>query len=63
MRLGNGLADMRGMLDAQVNVGIGTDGATCSDNQNMYEIMRLASMVSKVQGPDREQLDDDRGGV
>jgi guanine deaminase len=52
MRLGNGIADMRGMLDAKVNVGIGTDGASCSDNQNMYENMRLASMVSKVQGPD-----------
>ena len=52
MRLGNGLADMRGMLDAKVNVGIGTDGANCSDNQNMYENMRLASMVSKTQGPD-----------
>ena len=52
MRLGNGIADMRGMLDSKVNVGIGTDGASCSDNQNMYESMRLASMVSKVQGPD-----------
>ncbi|MBV8394430.1 MAG: amidohydrolase family protein [Alphaproteobacteria bacterium] len=52
MRLGNGIADMRGLLDAKVNVGIGTDGASCSDNQNMYENMRLASMVSKVQGPD-----------
>lgn len=52
MRLGNGLADMRAMLDAKVNVGIGTDGANCSDNQNMYENMRLASLVSKVQGPD-----------
>ncbi len=52
MRLGNGIADMRGMLDAKVNVAIGTDGASCSDNQNMYENMRLASMGSKVQGPD-----------
>ncbi|MFM8546669.1 MAG: amidohydrolase family protein [Betaproteobacteria bacterium] len=51
MRLGNGLADMRAMLACGVNVGIGTDGANCSDNQNMYENMRLASMVSKVQGP------------
>src|SRR5262249_4626179 len=31
---------------------IGTDGANCSDNQNMYEAMRLASFVSKVRGPD-----------
>jgi 5-methylthioadenosine/S-adenosylhomocysteine deaminase len=52
MRLGSGLADTRAMLTAHVNLGIGTDGAVCSDNQNMYEAMRLASFVSKVQGPD-----------
>jgi 5-methylthioadenosine/S-adenosylhomocysteine deaminase len=52
MRLGNGLANMRGMLDLGVNVGIGTDGASCADNLNMYEAMRLASFASKVQGPD-----------
>ena len=55
MRLGSGLADARGMLNHSVNVGIGTDGANCSDNQNMYEAMRIASMVSKVQGPDQRQ--------
>ena len=52
MRLGSGLANVRGMLDARINVGIGTDGASCADNQNVYEAMRLASMASKVQGPD-----------
>jgi len=52
MRLGNGLADARAMLERGVNLAIGTDGSSCSDNQNMYESMRLASMVSKVQGPD-----------
>jgi guanine deaminase len=52
MRLGSGLADSRSMLDRRVNLGIGTDGANCSDNQNMYEAMRLASFVSKVRGPD-----------
>jgi 5-methylthioadenosine/S-adenosylhomocysteine deaminase len=52
MRLGSGLADSRSMLDRGVNLGIGTDGANCSDNQNMYEAMRLASFVSKVRGPD-----------
>jgi guanine deaminase len=55
MRLGNGLADVRGMLARKVNVGIGTDGANCSDNLNMYESMRLASMVSSSQGPDTDQ--------
>jgi 5-methylthioadenosine/S-adenosylhomocysteine deaminase len=52
MRLGGGLADSRAMLDRRVNLGIGTDGANCSDNQNMYEAMRLASFVSKVRGSD-----------
>ena len=52
MRIGSGLADARTMLERRVNLGIGTDGATCSDNQNMYEAMRLASLVSKVQGPE-----------
>jgi guanine deaminase len=55
MRLGNGLADMRGMLERRVNVGIGTDGANCSDNLNMYEAMRLASFASKAQRPDLER--------
>jgi 5-methylthioadenosine/S-adenosylhomocysteine deaminase len=52
MRLGSGLADARAMLERRVNLGIGTDGANCADNKNMYEAMRLASFVSKVQGPD-----------
>ena len=52
MRLGSGLADTRSMLERRVNLGIGTDGASCADNQNMYEAMRLASFVSKVQGPE-----------
>ena len=55
MRLGSGLADARAMLERHVNLGVGTDGAVCSDNQNMYEAMRLASFVSKVQGPDVER--------
>src|SRR5438552_16377786 len=52
MRLGSGLADTRGMLERRVNLGIGTDGANCADIQNMYEAMRLASFVFKVQGPE-----------
>ena len=52
MRIGSGLADARSMLERRVNLGIGTDGASCADNQNMYEALRLASLVSKVQGPE-----------
>jgi len=52
MRLGNGLFNFRRMRDLGVNVGLGTDAASCGDNLNMYESLRLASMVSKCQGPD-----------
>ncbi len=52
MRLGNGMFRFRRARDVGVNVGLGTDGANCSDNQNMYEAMRYASMLSKVQTPD-----------
>jgi guanine deaminase len=52
MRLGAGVARVRRMLEHRVNVGIGTDGANCSDNQNVFEAMRLASLVSRIQGHD-----------
>jgi guanine deaminase len=50
--LGSGIAHARRMLEFGVNLAIGTDGANCSDNQNMYEAMRMASYVSHVRSPD-----------
>lgn len=55
MRLGSGIAPARRMLAAGVHLGIGTDGANCSDNLNMFEAMRLASLASHVRGPDYRQ--------
>jgi len=52
MKLGNGMFAMREALDAGVTVGLGTDTCSCGDNLNMYEAMRAASLLSKVQGPD-----------
>lgn len=54
LRLGSGIADMRDMLRHGITVGVGTDGSTSSDNQNMYEAMRLAALVSRVK---TEQVD------
>ncbi|MFQ5930956.1 MAG: amidohydrolase family protein, partial [Nitrospiraceae bacterium] len=48
LRLGSGIAPARKMIDNRINVGIGTDGSASSDNQNMFEAMRLASFVSRV---------------
>ena len=63
MRLGNGLADVRGMLNRKVNVGVGTDGASCSDNQNMYEAMRLASFAPRYRARTWQQLAHHRRGA
>ena len=52
LRLGSGISAIREMVSAGVNVGIGTDGANCSDNQNMFEAMRFASFVSRVRSHD-----------
>ena len=42
---------VREMLDAGVAVGLGTDGSVCADNQNLFEALRIASVVSTVRFP------------
>jgi guanine deaminase len=48
LRLGNGIADIRRAIAGGVTVGVGTDGSSSADNQNMFEAMRLAAFVSRV---------------
>ena len=48
LRLGNGIADMRRVMAGGVTVGVGTDGSSSADNQNMFEATRLAAYVSRV---------------
>ena len=61
MLLGNGIAAVRSMLDRKLNVGIGTDGASCCDNQNMYESLRVAAYGSNAQGARQRPLARERG--
>ena len=48
LRLASGIAPVRSYLDAGLHVAIGTDGSASSDNQNMFEAMRLASHLSRM---------------
>ncbi len=48
LRLGSGLAAVRRMLQAGLNVAVGSDGSNSSDNQNMFEAMRLCAYVSRI---------------
>jgi len=52
LRLGSGIAPARQMMDRGIPVGIGTDGSVSSDNQNMFEAIRLAAYVSRARSPD-----------
>jgi guanine deaminase len=51
LRLGCGIAPVREMLDRGVSVGLGTDGSICADNQNLFEALRIASVVSTIRFP------------
>ena len=47
LKLGNGFADIRNMLKHNINIALGTDGASSNNNLNMFEEMHLAALVNK----------------
>src|SRR5262245_61852808 len=51
LRLGCGIAPVREMLDRGLAVGLGTDGPVCRGNQNLFEALRIASVVSTLRFP------------
>ena len=48
MKLASGIAPVKKMIDAGVNVAIGTDGASSNNDLDMWEEMRTASLLQKV---------------
>ena len=52
LRLGAGVAPVKAMLNAGLNVGVGTDASTCGDALNMFEAQRLANYLSRIHSPD-----------
>jgi 5-methylthioadenosine/S-adenosylhomocysteine deaminase len=56
MKIASGIAPITEMLEAGVRVGIGTDGAASNNDLDMWEEMRLASLLQKVDRMDPEAL-------
>lgn len=53
LKLGSGMADLLAFRRAGVPVGIGCDGAACSNHLDNFEELRLAALLQKVKhGPD-----------
>lgn len=48
LKLASGFAPVNQMLEAGLNVGIGTDGPSSNNDLDMFEEMRLASFVAKA---------------
>lgn len=47
MKLGNGFANVQKLMDAGVNVCLGTDGSGSNNTQNMFQEMNFASLIYK----------------
>jgi cytosine/adenosine deaminase-related metal-dependent hydrolase len=47
LKLGSGIANIYQYLKEGINVSLGADGAPCNNNLNMFQEMRLASLLQK----------------
>ncbi|HDZ35453.1 MAG TPA: N-ethylammeline chlorohydrolase, partial [Thermococcus sp.] len=52
MKLASGVMPLQRLLNAGVNVGLGTDGAASNNNLDMVEEMKLAALLHKVHNLD-----------
>jgi 5-methylthioadenosine/S-adenosylhomocysteine deaminase len=55
LKLGAGIAPVRRLLDAGVNVALGTDGVSSNDTARIFDVMRTAALVQSATGPDYER--------
>jgi len=58
-KLGNGIARVMDFLEAGINVGLGTDDAPCNNNNDMFEVMKYASLFQKAVHTDASLLSSD----
>ena len=56
MKLASGVSPVAKMLEAGVRVGLGTDGAASNNDLDMWEEMRLAALLAKVDTMNPEAL-------
>lgn len=57
LKLASGIAPIQKMIDAGVNVTIGTDGSSSNNNVDMIEEMHIAALLGKIYNGDPTALD------
>ncbi len=57
MKLASGMAPVAEMIAAGVNVGLGTDGEKENNNLDMFEEMKVASLLGKLRSMDAAAMD------
>lgn len=55
LKLGSGIMPLRKLINAGVNVTLGTDGASSSDSLNIFEVMKSAALLHKVTNPEYKE--------
>lgn len=57
LKLASGIAPIAAMLEHNINVGLGTDGAASNNRLDLFQEMRLAALLAKGQSGRAEVLD------
>ena len=55
LKLGSGVAPVRRLLQAGVNLALGTDGACANDTVRLFDVMRVAALLHSADGSDGGQ--------
>lgn len=52
LKLGSGIAPISKMLQAGINISLGTDNNAANDTVNIFESMKIGALINKVTSPD-----------
>jgi 5-methylthioadenosine/S-adenosylhomocysteine deaminase len=55
LRIGSGVAPLRSLLDAGVNVALGTDGISSNDSCRLFDVMKAAGLIHTLTTDDYDQ--------
>lgn len=63
LKLKSGIAPIRALLKAGVNVALGCDNNTANDSQNLFDAMKFAALLPQVSGPAIDTWDPARSAL